>query len=59
VVAKTSGKAVGKSGALATELAISKAAILSSRYLSKDMSKESKYVSFDSSSNTFSISNMK
>jgi hypothetical protein len=27
--------------------------------LSKDMSKESKYVSFDSSSNTFSISNMK
>lgn len=59
VVAKTSGKAVGKSGALATELAISRAAILSSRYLSKDMSIESKYVSYDSSSNTFSISNMK
>jgi hypothetical protein len=59
VVAKTSGKAVGRSSAIATELAISRAAILSSRYFAKDMAKESKHISYDSTSNTFTISNIK
>ncbi len=48
-----------KSGTRATEIAISRAAILTSRYIAKDMSKESKYVSFDSTTNTYTISNIK
>jgi hypothetical protein len=59
VVARTSGKAIGRSSAQATELAISKATILGSRYLAKDISKDSKYVSYDSTSSTFTISNIK
>jgi hypothetical protein len=59
VIAKDSGKAVGKSSALANELAISRAAILGSRYLARDMSNDSKFVSYDSTSNTFTISNIK
>lgn len=59
VVARNSGKAIGRSGVQATELAISRAAILSSRYLAKDLSKESKYVTYDSTSSTFTISNIK
>ena len=59
VVARNSEKAIGRSSVQATELAISRAAILSSRYLAKDISKESKYVPYDSTSNTFTISNIK
>jgi hypothetical protein len=37
----------------------SRAAILASRYFAKDMMSESKYVSYDSTTNTFIISNIK
>jgi hypothetical protein len=59
VAARSTEKAAVKSGTRASELAISRAAILSSRYLAKDMSKESKYVSYDSTTNTIITSNIK
>jgi hypothetical protein len=59
VAARGTERAAVKSGTRASELAISRAAMLSSRYIAKDMSKESKYVSYDSTTNTFEISNIK
>jgi hypothetical protein len=59
VAARSAEGAAVKSGTRATEMAISRAAILTSRYISKDMSKESRFVSYDSTTNTFEISNIK
>jgi lipid A disaccharide synthetase len=59
VAARGAEGAVVKSGTRATEVAISRAAMISLRNYTKEMNKESKYVSFDSTTNTFTISNIK
>jgi hypothetical protein len=58
VTAREAEQVVVKSGVNASEVALSRAASITSRYILRDMSKESKYVSYDSTSNTFKLSNI-
>lgn len=59
VIAEKAGATAAKSGVRASEIAIARGASVSARYLAINMTKQSEYVTYDSTTQTFEISNIK